>query len=129
MAPSGDAGFGTPVSKPEFTFRRRKSRIASVRIEPALDLLDFAHDLIRKVCQLFGIMRNARAVSYTPRTPSSLLLVLDVAADDVGDIVVLFFLGHDEGGIVDRFVLDVVLARDLLAALRLRVGIFQRDQL
>src|SRR5262245_15143860 len=39
--------------------------------------------------------------SFTSRRNGSrLLLVLDVAADDVGHVVVLFLLGDDEGGIV-----------------------------
>jgi hypothetical protein len=33
------------------------SKIASDWSDLALDLLVFAHDLVRKVCQLFGIMR------------------------------------------------------------------------
>src|SRR6516162_2287984 len=71
------------------------------------------------------------------------LLVFDVAADDVGDIGVLFFLFLDEGVVVvERLVqLDLfLLARFLLdprfsgrgllgGALRLGIGLFERDGL
>src|SRR5215813_1735099 len=72
------------------------------------------------------------------------LLVFDVAADDVGDIGVLFFLFLDEGvAVVERLVhLDLFLldsrflldprfrGRGLLGgALRLGIGLFERDGL
>jgi hypothetical protein len=66
------------------------------------------------------------------------LLVFDVAADDVGDIGVLFFLFLDKGVIVvERLVhLDLFLlgpgfpGRGLLdGTLRLGIGLFERDGL
>src|SRR6516164_9024146 len=70
------------------------------------------------------------------------LLLFDVAADDVGNIGVLFFLFLDEGVVVERLVhLDIFLldsrfldprfrGRGLLGgALRLGIGLFERDGL
>src|SRR5215472_3033065 len=72
------------------------------------------------------------------------LLVFDVAADDVGDIGVLFFLFLDQGVVVverlvhldlflldSRFLLDPRFSgRGLLGgALRLGIGLFERDGL
>ena len=84
--------------------------------------------------------------NVTPRRGLSsvyFLLVFDVAADDVGDIGVLFFLFLDEGVVVGRLVhLDLFLldsrflldprfrGRGLLGgALRLGIGLFERDGL
>src|SRR6516165_8929469 len=64
------------------------------------------------------------------------LLVLDVAADNVGDVGVLFFLFFDEGRIVEALVhLDVLFDIGLggldrtLGALCLGLGILERDEL
>jgi len=64
--------------------------------------------------------------------PSGLLLVILALADDVGDVIVRLFRLLDEGGIVDRLVVDFdivvagdrVVARNLLP-LRLGVGILE----
>jgi hypothetical protein len=70
------------------------------------------------------------------RPSSGLLLVLDIAADDFGHVGVLLLGLLDEGGIVEALVieLDVLLALDrlargLLLALRLGIGLFKGDEL
>jgi winged helix-turn-helix protein len=66
---------------------------------------------------------------------SSPFLLLDVAADNLGDVGVFFLALFDEGGIVEALVigLDLILRFGrltwLLLALRFRVGISQGDEL
>src|SRR5580704_3532641 len=77
---------------------------------------------------------NPSSVVRRQSSALSFLLVLDVAADDVGDIGVLFFLLLDERGIVEGLVhLDFFLGfraiGRLLRAGSLGVGLFERDEL
>src|SRR5262249_24911614 len=71
--------------------------------------------------------------SSVVRPRSSGLLVILAVADDVGDVVLLFLLRHDEGAIVHRLFFDfhVLIAFDggWLGALRLLVRLFQRNEL
>src|SRR5689334_17521013 len=76
------------------------------------------------------------SIRYCARgATSSLFLVLDVAADDLGDVGVLFLGLLDEGRIVlgalhllDLDVLDLGPVRRLLGAFGFRVGLLERDE-
>ena len=59
---------------------------------------------------------------------SSLFLFQNVAANDLGDIGILFVACFDESGIVETVVVefDTILRFHRLVRLRLRVGMFQR---
>jgi outer membrane immunogenic protein len=80
-----------------------------------------------------------RSLTSDPALRLPFLLVFDVAADDVGDVGVLFFLFLDKGVVVVErlvhldflFLLDPGLrGRGLLgSALRLGIGLFERDGL
>src|ERR1700722_5235836 len=81
--------------------------------------------------------RGTRSDDWRLMTDSrlSFLLVLDVAANDVGDIGVFFFLLLDEGGIVESLIhLDLFFDIGLggldrsFRPLRLGFGVFERDE-
>jgi hypothetical protein len=49
----------------------------------------------------------SRSFDHKRQAISSLVLVLDVAADDLRDVGIFFFLLLDEGGIVEALVVDL----------------------
>src|ERR1700688_4942202 len=73
-----------------------------------------------------------RPLTSAPRN-SCLLVVLDALADDVGHVVRVLLLGHDEGGIVERLVVGLgpggAFPGRRLGALGLLLGVLERDQL
>src|SRR5258707_6202707 len=88
--------------------------------------------------RLLGRPRRKKIVSirYCARgATSSLFLVLDVAADDLGDVGVLFLGLLDEGRVVlgalhflDLDVLDLGPVRRLLGAFGLGIGLLERHE-
>src|SRR5262250_2818804 len=74
-------------------------------------------------------MSENRSLTSDIRHPTSGLLVVLAVADDVGDVVLLFLLRHDEGAIVHRFFFDfhvlVAFDRGGLGALRFLVRLLQ----
>src|SRR5260370_7748736 len=85
--------------------------------------LQFEHDPSENRLPLFRIMLPARLGRRAGQNPehssgpiSSLLVAADVA-DDVGDVLVAFFLVGDEGGIVIVVVFDGLVDLDVVPGL------------
>src|ERR1700746_2405469 len=78
-------------------------------------------------------LKFAYLSSVLCRPSSGFLVVLATLADDVGDVVLLFLLRHDEGAVVHRLFFDldvlVAFASGGLATLALLVRLFERDEL